>query len=98
MSDKLPKTFGKCPICGEEKTVAREAMKDEPSAAKGIYVSLRKEFAPILSASMLSSPMIKGILSHFDVCFKCGIEYCTKAEIASFPANTMPPIGGKAKN
>jgi uncharacterized protein YoaH (UPF0181 family) len=94
----LPIEFLECPICHSQGTVARIACADEPSLPKGIFVSLEKVFTPIQDINKIATPVVKGILVHYDVCVECGTRYCTKAEIISAPVTAGPQPGMTIKN
>ena len=87
----------KCPQCGCEDTVCRLACADEPSIPKGTFVSLEKLFTPIQDMNKITTPMIKGILTHYDICIKCGTRYCTRAEITSVPITIQHRSGAAIK-
>lgn len=90
---EFPIEIAKCPNCGCKDTVARLACADEPSIPKGTFASLEKVVAPIQDPNKLTTPTIKAILGHFDVCVKCGTRYCTKAEITSLPVTIQKQSG-----
>lgn len=77
--------FPVCPSCGSKDTVCRLACADERFISKEAFVSLEKVFTPIQDASRVTTPLVRGILCHFDVCATCGLRYCTRAEIMSVP-------------
>lgn len=87
-----------CPICHSKGTVARLACANEPSLPKGIFVSMEKIFTPIQDISKIATPVIKGVLVHYDVCVNCGTRYCTKAEIISAPVEVRHQSGMAIKN
>lgn len=88
------KEFSKCPICYSKETVCRLACADEPSIQKDVFVSLDKVFTPIQDISKVVSPLVRGILVHYDVCANCGTRYCTRAEVVSAPVSVQQaPIG-----
>ena len=93
----FPIEFNKCPNCSCTETVTRLACADEPSIPKGTFVSLEKLFTPIQDINKILAPMIKGILSHFDICSKCGTRYCTKAEIITAPVTIQHRSGSVIK-
>lgn len=89
----FPIEFKECPICHSKETVCRLACADEPSIPKDVFVSLDKTFTPIQDVSKVVSPLIRGILVHYDVCANCGTRYCTRAEIISAPVSVQPRPG-----
>ena len=86
---KFPIEFTECPICHETDTVCRLGVIGEPSLPEGIFVSLEKVFTPIQQPTQMLSPLVRGILVHYDVCANCGHRYCTKAEKVSFPVTVQ---------
>lgn len=81
-------TWDKCSLCGCPDTVARKFVTEEVRKKAGwgdAFVSLEKVVTPLFNP--MSPPVIaaNSILSHYDVCAKCGFRYCTKAEIVSVP-------------
>ena len=93
----FPVIFSECPICHSKDTVCRLACADESSIPKGTFVSLDKLFTPIQDINRIATSMIKGILSHFDICAECGTRYCTKAEITSAPVTIQHHSGSVIK-
>lgn len=81
----FPIEFEKCPTCYSKDTICRLACTDEPSIPKGAFVSLEKVFTPIQDVNKITTPIIKGILTHYDICARCGTRYCTRAEITLAP-------------
>jgi len=94
----FPIEFKKCPVCHSQETVCRLACDGESSIAKDAFVSLDKTFTPIQDVTRLLGPVVKGILCHFDVCSKCGMRYCTRAEITSVPVNVQHSSGNVIRN
>ncbi len=90
---EFPIEIAKCPKCGCKDTVSRLACADEPSIPKGTFTSLEKKVVPIQDLNKITTPTVKTILSHFDVCPKCGTYYCTKAEITSLPVTIQKQPG-----
>jgi len=93
----FPIEFPKCPSCGSKDTICRQACADEPSIPKGTFVSLEKLVTPIQDPIKLTTPTVKAILSHFDICAKCGTRYCTKAEITNLPVNIQHRPGNTTR-
>lgn len=94
----LPIEFAKCPQCGCKDTVCRIGCADEPSIPKGTFVSLEKIVTPIQQPTSIIGPFIKAIVCHYDVCAKCGLRYCTKAEITSVPIEITHRSGQVIRN
>lgn len=93
----FPMEFLRCPICRCADTICRHACADEPSIPKGTFVSLDKVFTPIQDLNRITTPTVKGILTHFDICARCGNRYCTKAEIVSAPVTIEHRSGSTIK-
>jgi len=93
----FPIEFDKCPACHHKHTVCRLACADEPSIPKGTFVSLDKVFTPIQDLNRITTPTVKGILTHFDICARCGTRFCTKAEIVSAPVTIEHRSGSAIK-
>lgn len=93
----FPIEFEKCPVCHSKDTICRLACTDEPSIPKSTFVSLDKVFTPIQDMNKITTPTIKGILIHFDICAKCGTRYCTRAEITSPPVTIQHRSGSTIK-
>ncbi len=88
---KFPIEFTKCPNCGCPDTTCRLAYKQEVvDKEKGpdVFVSSVRLAIPLGDprSAMLTLPEL---LEHHDTCARCGLPYCTKAEI------TREPSGGK---
>ena len=86
---EFPIEFVKCPNCGCKDTVCRLACTDEPSIPQDTFISLEKVFTPLQQPTQMLSPIAKGILCHYDVCAKCGLRYCTRAEKVSLPVTVQ---------
>jgi len=93
----FPIEFPRCPVCHCADTVCRLACTDEPSIPKGTFVSLDKVFTPIQDLNKITTPTVKGLLTHFDICARCGTRYCTKAEITSVPVTIQYRSGSPIK-
>ena len=94
---EFPKEFPRCPACHYGDTVCRLACADDPSIPKGTFVSLDKVFTPIQDLNRITTPTVKGILLHFDICARCGTRFCTKAEIISAPVTIEHRSGSAIK-
>jgi len=88
-----PIEFEKCPVCSSKQTVSRLACANEPSIAPGTFVSLDKLVTPIQDVNKIATPIVKAIVTHFDVCAACGTRYCTRAEIMSIPVEIQHRSG-----
>lgn len=93
----FPIEFEKCPICHSQDTICRLACADEPSIPKDTFVSLEKVITPIQQPTQMLALFIKSIVCHYDVCGKCGLRYCTKAEKMNVPVQVQPAPGGPAR-
>ena len=94
---EFPIEFVKCPNCGCKDTVCRLACADEPSIPKDTFVSLEKVISPFQQSSSIIGPFIKAIVCHYDVCAKCGLRYCTRAEIANVPVQVQQAAGNQLR-
>lgn len=90
---KLPLIFSKCRDCGCEKTVSGLVVQEMRKGAIPVFTSLRRVITPLENpqTAVLSVPTL---IIHYDLCAKCGREYCTKVEIQNAPikvrAGTKP--------
>ncbi len=90
---QLPITFPKCPVCGHDQTVTQLACADEPSIAKGTFVSMEKVVTPITQPTALVGPFVKALVASFDVCAACGTRYCTRVEKMNVPTGMQVQQG-----
>lgn len=95
---RFPIIFEKCPNCGCTETTCRLAYKEEVvDKGKGpeAFASSEKRPIPLLDprSSVLTVPTL---VEHYDACAKCGLRYCTKAEIVNAGIRMQPPQPGKA--
>jgi len=90
---EFPVTFKKCPVCGCTDTITQIACKNEPSIPKGTFVSLMKEVTPIQDPNKITLPQVKAIMTHYDVCARCGTRYCTMADIVMVPVTVQHKSG-----
>lgn len=93
----FPIEFKECPTCGCQETVARLACAGVPFIPEGVFVSLQKAFVPIQDVQKITTPMAKGVVSHYDVCARCGTSYCTRAEIISAPVTVQHRSGATTR-
>jgi len=93
---EFPKDFEKCPICGHKDTVARLALADEPPILGLGFPAMKKEITPIQDFMTISTPTTKVITRHYDLCAKCGFEYCTRVEKMAIPTNLLMQMMGIA--
>lgn len=94
---KFPKYFEKCPICGCPDTTCRLAYKQEVVEKKrgpDAFASSEKRPTPLIDPrkATLVTPVL---VEHFDTCAKCGLRYCTKAEITQGKIGTIPGMKGQ---
>lgn len=91
---KFPFEFKECPVCRCPDTVCRmvgEEMKKKGKIPKEAFFSMEKTITPLAtSALQVASP---ALLSHYDVCAKCGIRYCTRVDKATMglQGTGLPP-------
>lgn len=88
---KWPIDFPKCPNCGCEMTVTWLACREliEKGIIKeGEFVSQRKLITPLVGAASVTLTM-PALVTHYDICAKCGLDYCTRAEKAELPVTTQ---------
>ena len=86
---EFPLLYPKCESCGSLKTVANEVCKDDSSYPEATFFSLEKMATSIQDPLKIFSPTTKGIMVHYDVCFKCGTKRCTKVEPTSIPTDML---------
>jgi len=79
-------TFDKCPICKSKGTVGELALKDE-NLPEGTFISLEKVVTPVHDVGRITTPMIKCLVIHYDICAKCGMRYCTRVEMINAPVS-----------
>lgn len=95
-------SFDRCPRCGCKDTVARKFVTEEVRKRAGwgdAFVSLEKVMTPLFNPQNPPIGNATGIVAHYDVCFKCGLRYCTRAEVIvvpiSYDMTKLPPGGFK---
>lgn len=93
---EIYKEFKQCPICYSKETIARKAIDEEGSYPKGTFASLTKFFVPTQDVMKISLPTTKVLLVHYDVCAKCGTQYCTRVEKTTVPTSAIMQQLGKA--
>lgn len=91
---EFPIEFKKCPNCGAEEPVAQTVCAGEPSIAKGTFFSLEKKITPIQDFLRISTPTTKVLLRHYDICSKCGKDYCTRIEKTTMPTDALMKMMG----
>ena len=92
---RFPIEFKECPNCGCTDTVCRLAYKEEVvDKGKGpdVFASAEKKPMPLISPqiAVFTAPIL---VEHFDTCARCGLRYCTKAEIAQGKIEIRPGKG-----
>lgn len=97
MEAKFPMEFNKCPICGCPDTISRLAYKQEVvDKGKGpeAFASSEKRPIPLIDPqkATLSVPVL---LEHYDTCARCGMRYCTKAEVITMGVGAFQQPGMK---
>ncbi len=72
--------FPECAHCHSKDLVtpaARDMMRTLPPE---VFVAGRSEFTPLQNIAALTTPTVRGIFKHFDVCANCGTERCILVE------------------
>lgn len=95
---EFPVSFERCPVCHHGETVCRQACKDEPSIPKDTFVSMEKVVTPIQDPNKISLPQVKCLMTHYDVCARCGTRYCTMAEIKFLPVTVQHQSGNALRH
>ena len=83
----LPLDFKKCPICGCTVTVsslAIEPLKVSGKVKREVFVHCRTDAVPLYEPT-LAIGSVPTLIRHFDTCARCGMEYCTRAEVVDAP-------------
>ena len=90
---EFPVEYKECPVCKCQDTICRKAHDLEGNFPKDKFLSLEQTMTALQDPTRLATPTIKVVLAHYDVCAKCGIRRCTRAEITSMPVqvNMGPP-------
>ncbi len=80
----------RCPriLCRSKETVALKAIEGI-KVAEGAFVSLEKKVVP-LEQPALAGVSVRALLTHYDVCLKCGHYRATRAEIVRVPVQMTP--------
>jgi len=91
---KFPREFKTCPSCDWPETIGQIAFGEMVEAGKlkeGFY-SLRKTIVPLINpqTAKLTLPIL---LLHYDICGRCGQEYCIKAERQDAPVQMIRQAG-----
>lgn len=84
---KLIAEFPKCFNCGSTEKVSElgcAEAKEKGKIAKDAFTTLRQQVTP-LEQPTLAGLMVQVVVTYFDVCYKCGRERCTKAELVMAP-------------
>lgn len=81
---KLPLAFPRCPDCDCEKTVSKLIAQEMQKGTTPAFSSLKQLTMPLEDPrkAVLS---VRTLIIHWDICAKCGKEYCTKVEIQNAP-------------
>lgn len=91
---EFPVSFKKCPMCGCKDTVCQKGCEGELSIPEATFVSLEKRITPITDFVKISTPTTKVLIRHYDTCFHCGFDYCTRVEKTSMPTNSLMQMMG----
>ncbi len=95
--EQWPKEFNQCPICGCPDTVCRLAYQQEVvDKGKGpdVFASSERRGVP-LTDPKTAALTVPTLVEHFDTCAKCGLRYCTKAEIQQAQIKIIPGRGSQ---
>ena len=81
---KFPMTFNRCPSCRCAQTITQLAWAEEAEKGKVVKdtpVAAEHKMIPLMDQK--KPPLLTvGLLSlQTDYCAKCGLSYCTKAEV-----------------
>jgi len=88
---KIIADFPNCPQCGSEETVSQLAcapLKETGKIDKEAFTVLRQNIVPI-EQPMFAGVVVQCIVTLFDVCAKCGLERCTRAQIILAPVQVQ---------
>lgn len=99
MEAKFPMEFNECPICHCPDTVCRLAYKQEivdKGRGPDVFASSLKQGIPLIDPRT-ATLVLPVLLEHYDTCAKCGLRYCTKAEITTGKIGMSPPGGTGGK-
>jgi hypothetical protein len=95
----LPLDYERCPNCRSRETVAKIISSKETNLPEGTFFSLEQVATSLQDPRTVTLPTLRVILSHYDVCKKCGTRYCTRVEIKQLPvAGQQNPISFKPGN
>ena len=99
---KFPIEFKECPHCHYNKTLTKLAWEEEVAegrvgeTSKDMFVACRREGVPLIDPKRGIALSAHILTLAYDRCAKCGLEYCTKAEIVTAPVQMgRPPGDGK---
>lgn len=83
--------FPECPVCHSTETVSSKGMLIGigDKSEKYPFSHLEQKLVPI-EQPVMAGVMVKAILTHYDVCYKCGTYRCTRAELVSVPVQAGP--------
>jgi hypothetical protein len=81
--------FPECPVCHCKETVTPAARDKMGTLPPDVFVAGRSEFTPLQNLAMLTTPTIRGIVKHYDVCAKCGTERCVRVEENAIDARLL---------
>lgn len=81
--------FKECRLCHCKETVGQKACANEPTLNKGAFIAQETAFTPTQDISKISTPMVHGFMSFFDICAECGFKRCIRVDEASIPAEML---------
>jgi hypothetical protein len=93
----FPIDFPKCPFCGSTETLAPLVLKEKEQRGfkeETPFPALTKMLAPLIPIEKAVGITLPMITLYKDICAGCGIERCTRADIADVPITMAPPPGG----
>jgi hypothetical protein len=81
--------FKECPLCHCEETVMQRAAAKEPTLPTGAVVALQSVFTPLQDITKLTTLMVRGVVSHYDICAGCGLQRVVRVDETSFPTSAL---------
>jgi hypothetical protein len=81
----FPLDYERCHNCGSRETVAKKISSKETNLPEGTFFSLEQVATSLQDPRTVTLPTLRVILSHYDVCKKCGTRRCTRVEIKQLP-------------
>lgn len=88
---KLPITFPSCPNCGCGKKISSLAVQGGQKGDIPAFSFLKRDPLP-LEDPRKAVLTVRTLVTYYDICAKCGMEYCTKAEIVNVEIRVPGPL------